>query len=71
MIFATRAVHCSANDVTERFSHIITGRIHTIPCAGSEVILLYKFMFAGMDVGTVNRKIKREENFATVCGTMF
>ncbi len=38
MIFATRAVHCSENDITERFSHFITGRIRTIPCAGSEVI---------------------------------
>ena len=44
MIFVTRAVRCSANDVTERFSHFITERIRTIPCAGSEVILLYKLM---------------------------
>ena len=48
MIFATRAVHCSAKDVTERFSHFITGRIRTIPCAGSEVILLYKSRFVGI-----------------------
>ena len=45
MIFATRAVHCSANDVTEGFSHSITERIHTILCAGSEVIRLYNFEF--------------------------
>ena len=48
MIFATRAVHYSANDVTERFSHFITERIRTIPRAGSEVILLYKFRFVGI-----------------------
>ena len=48
MIFATRAVHCSANDVTEWFSYFITGRIRTILCAGSEVILLYKLGFVGI-----------------------
>ena len=45
------ALFCEpANDVTERFSHFITGRIRTIPCAGSEVILLYKFLFVGMSI---------------------
>lgn len=60
MIFATRAVHCSANDVTERFSHSITGRIRTIPCADSEAIRLYRFRFVGMNDRALSRKIMFE-----------
>ena len=60
MIFATRAVHCSANDVTEGFSHFITGRIRTIPCAGSEAIRLYRFRFVGMNDRALSRKIMFE-----------